>query len=83
MEMFTTKSIITIGNMRGFWRCMFILRITSLILMRFAETLCKSFILGEKLYGYAPEYLLKSHTVYIVPMLNPDGFGFFLDKQKK
>ena len=54
--------------------------LTSLILMRFAETLCKSFTLGEKLYGYDLEYIFKSRTVYIIPMINPDGSDFFQDK---
>ena len=47
--------------------------LTSLILMRFIEDFCKSYIFGEKLYGYDPEYILRTRTVYIVPMLNPDG----------
>ena len=47
--------------------------LTSLILMRFAEDFCKSFIFSEKMYGYDPEYILKARTIYIVPMLNPDG----------
>ena len=47
--------------------------LTSLILMRFIEDFCKSRIFGEKLYGYDPDYILQTRTVYIVPMLNPDG----------
>jgi len=53
--------------------------LTSLILMRFTETLCKSFIFGEKLYGYDLEYLLKTRIIYIVPMLNPDGVDLVLN----
>ena len=47
--------------------------ITSLILMRFTEDFCKSYIFGERLYGYDPEYILQTRTIYIIPMLNPDG----------
>ena len=47
--------------------------LTSLILMRFAEDFCKSYIFGEKLHGYDPEYIIHARTLYIVPMLNPDG----------
>ena len=47
--------------------------LTSLLLMRFVEDFCKSRIFGEKLYGYDPEYILSTRTIYIVPMLNPDG----------
>lgn len=57
--------------------------ITSLILMRFTEDFCKSYIFNEKLYGYDPEYILKTRTIYIVPMLNPDGLRFLLDKLSK
>jgi len=53
---------------------------TTLILMRFAESLCKSFIFEEKLYGYDLDYILKTRTIYIVPMLNPDGLEFLLDE---
>ncbi|MCL2774910.1 MAG: M14 family metallocarboxypeptidase [Oscillospiraceae bacterium] len=47
--------------------------LTSIILMRFAEDFCKSYIFNEKMYAYDPEYVLQARTVYIVPMLNPDG----------
>jgi len=53
--------------------------ITSVILMRFVEDFCKSRIFGEKLYGYDPEYILKTRTVYIVPMLNPDGVDLVIN----
>ena len=47
--------------------------LTSVILMRFIEDFCKSCIFKEKLYGYDPEYILRTRSIYIVPMLNPDG----------
>jgi len=53
--------------------------LTSLILMRLTETLCKSFIFGEKLYGYDIEHIFKTRTVYIVPMLNPDGVDLVIN----
>ena len=56
--------------------------ITSLLLMRFAETLCKGFIFSshnEKLYGYDIEQVFKTRTIYIVPMLNPDGVDLVLN----
>ena len=55
--------------------------LTSLILTRFTEDFCKSYIFNEKMYGYDPEYILKTRTIYIVSMLNPDGFGFILDEK--
>ena len=53
--------------------------ITSMILMRFAEDFCKGYIFNEKLYKYDPEYILQTRTIYIVPMLNPDGVDFVIN----
>jgi len=53
--------------------------LTSLLLMRFIEDFCKSRIFGEKLYGYNPEYILHARTIYIVPMLNPDGVDLVIN----
>ena len=53
--------------------------ITSLLLMRFTETICKSLVFNEKLYGYDIEHMLKARTIYIVPMLNPDGVDLVLN----
>ena len=53
--------------------------LTSLILMRFAEDFCKSYIFGERLFGYDPEYILYSRTFYILPMLNPDGVDLVIN----
>jgi len=47
--------------------------ITSLMLVRFIEDFCKSYVFKEKFYGYDPEYILQTRSIYIVPMLNPDG----------
>ena len=57
--------------------------LTSLILMRFTEDFCKSYIFNEKIYNYDPEYILKTRTIYIIPMLNPDGVDFVLNGLKK
>ena len=53
--------------------------LTSLILMRFAETLCKSYIFNENLYGYDLEHIFKTRAIYIVPMLNPDGVDLVIN----
>ena len=53
--------------------------LTSLILMRFVEDFCKSYIFKERLYGYDPEYILHTRTIYIIPMLNPDGVDLVLN----
>jgi len=53
--------------------------ITSLLLMRFIEDFCKSYIFKERLHGYDPEYILNTRTIYIVPMLNPDGVDLVLN----
>jgi len=67
------RKVIYIGSHHGMeW-------LTSILLMRFAEDFCKSCIFREKLYGYDPEYILHTRTIYIVPMLNPDGVDLVLN----
>lgn len=48
-------------------------RITSGILIRFLEDLCEYFHCNGTLYGVSAEYVFKNRTIYVVPMLNPDG----------
>lgn len=48
-------------------------RITSGILIRFLEDLCEYFCHNGTLYGVSAEYIFKTRSIYMVPMLNPDG----------
>lgn len=48
-------------------------RITAAVLLRFAEEFCRLVKCGKTVYGMNLAYILKSRTLYILPMLNPDG----------
>lgn len=47
--------------------------ITSVLLMKFVENYCKAFIKGDMLYGYPLNDLFYNCSIYIMPMVNPDG----------
>lgn len=47
--------------------------ITTPLLMLFLEVLCNSYINGLTVYGQDPKRLYNTVSLYIVPMLNPDG----------
>lgn len=47
--------------------------ITSTLLMKFLEDLCISYNRNSSLYGYNVRKILNNSTLYIVPMVNPDG----------
>ena len=47
--------------------------ITTPILMKFIEDYCISYVRGTNLYGYSVRNLFHSTSIYIMPMVNPDG----------
>lgn len=47
--------------------------ITSVVLMKFIENFCRAYIFGGNIYGYTAQDLFNQVSLYIVPMLNPDG----------
>ena len=50
--------------------------ITSLVLTRFLWELCDAYAKGHKPYRISLELLLQTHTLHVVPMLNPDGVEY-------
>ena len=47
--------------------------ITSLVLMKFIEDYCKAYTINSKIFGYDAKYLFQNVSIFIVPMVNPDG----------
>lgn len=47
--------------------------ITTMLLMRFIENCSRYYTDGVNLLSYNLDYIFESRTIYIIPMLNPDG----------
>ena len=47
--------------------------ITSLLLWRFLEVYCRGLLSNGKIYGCACRGLFRKSTLYLVPLVNPDG----------
>ena len=47
--------------------------ITSVVLMKFIEDYCQAYISNNNLYNYSIRELFKYSSIYIMPMVNPDG----------
>ena len=52
--------------------------ITSPLLLKFTENFSKAYTEGRKVRGYDPRDILKQNTIYIMPMVNPDGVDLVL-----
>lgn len=60
--------------------------ITSVVLMKFVENFCKAYVFGQNLQRYSAQELFQKVSLYIIPMVNPDGVDLVtgnVDKESK
>lgn len=57
--------------------------ITSVILMKFIENFCKAYILNKTIKEYQAQKLFNQVSLYIIPMVNPDGVDLVTKKLEK
>ena len=53
--------------------------ITSPVLMKFAEDFAKAYALGTEINGFNPREIWENTSIYIIPMVNPDGVDLVLN----
>lgn len=47
--------------------------ITSVLVMKFLEDICKAYVNNTNIYNYSADWIFNNVSLYIVPMVNPDG----------
>ncbi len=53
--------------------------ITSPVLMKFVEDFCHAYAYGRSIAGYSPESIWNKSSIFLVPMVNPDGVDLVLN----
>ncbi|SHH49757.1 M14 family metallopeptidase [Clostridium grantii] len=57
--------------------------ITTPLLMKFIEEFAGAYAMEQNIAGYDPETIWNTNTIYIMPMVNPDGVDLVLNGLKK
>lgn len=57
--------------------------ITSPVLMKFVEDLCIAYSHNANIYGYSANSIFETTSIYIVPMVNPDGVNLVTSSLNK
>ena len=57
--------------------------ITSVLLMKFVENICKAYVENASLQGYSVSSIFENVSIYIAPMVNPDGVDLVTGAIKK
>ena len=57
--------------------------ICCILLMKFVENFCQSYILNSKIFGKNARELFNNVSLYILPMMNPDGIDIVTDQIEK
>ncbi|MBU3185744.1 M14 family metallopeptidase [Clostridium estertheticum] len=57
--------------------------ITSVLLMKFIENFAKAYAMGQDMEGYNVRDIFKKSTIYVMPMVNPDGVDLVLNGLEK
>ena len=57
--------------------------ITSILLMKFLENLCAAYEKDSTIFEYRARYLFENVSLYIVPMVNPDGVDLVVGNIEK
>lgn len=53
--------------------------ITTSVLMKFAEDFCRAYAYGYSIEGYSPRSIWEKSSIYLIPMVNPDGVDLVLN----
>ena len=75
---------IGMGNRQVFYNASFHANewITTPVLMKFLEEYSRAFVNNQRIFGYNAKNLYYNATLYIVPMVNPDGVDLVTDSIK-
>lgn len=57
--------------------------ICCILLMKFVENFCKAYVANGRIYGQNARNLYNSVSLYVVPMLNPDGIDLVTNRVEK